>query len=71
MPVNILDQSASSIAYSRMKTNLLKVADSTRQTLRSIVSSKSDGSEISDEAKLKLAEKKESNNKRISMKYNA
>jgi hypothetical protein len=54
-----------------MQSNLKKVADSTRQTLRSIVSSKSDGSEISDEAKLKLAEKKESTNRRQSIKYNA
>ena len=56
--------SKSSIAVSRMKSNLKKVADSTRQTLRSIVSSKSNDSDISDEAKLRIAEKKESITKR-------
>jgi hypothetical protein len=56
--------SKSSIALSRMKSNLKKVADSTRQTLRSIVSSKSNDSDISDEAKLRIAEKKESITKR-------
>ena len=60
-----------SIALSRMKSNLKKVADSTRQTLRSIVSSKSNDSDISDEAKLRIAEKKESITKRQSKKYNA
>jgi len=67
MPISIhcdTSSNATSLAYTRMRSNLLKVADSTRQTLRSIVSSKSDGSDISDEEKLKLAEKKESKNKR-------
>jgi len=36
-----------------------------------MTSIRSDGSDISDEAKLKLAEKKESANKRISIRYNA
>jgi hypothetical protein len=74
MPTSILGENTSvtnSMAYSRMKSNLIKVADSTRQTMRTILSSKSDSSSISDEEKLKQAEKKESMNKRMSVKYNA